>query len=365
MDELTLTVDKAADRVRQDEFSFQSSFAEGAVNASDGALNGYEIRQTESRADTAFFRAQRNINLAGGMNPDQEAAALRASGKTGLPVPLLRAMDNQEMKKPNLEDAAPETLRFVGDDLSHAAVVKDDVEKVNDVVETAQYTSLSPEERRNALMERIKQEGYTPAQIADLKAAGYSALPGDPTGKNGKFSWDVMRSRNGTVTWPVLENWFTGPGEIDCTKRQQEAQERWNKVFKNGFDNVRGSAWLAGTTPATADSYIQRLDKEIVVMRGLYSLYGDQWRSFDDAELESAIQEVGAAMRLDVKDMSVVRFRPAGVGWETDWGQVFNWFGMNSAMERRTKLSQDELDEVHRNPSAFDMADKMELYLAE
>ena len=270
-------------------------------------------------------------------------------------------MDNQEMTKPDLQKVAPETLRFIGANLSHAAIVKDDVEKVNDVVETAQYASLSSEERRKALTERIKREGYTPSQLADLKNAGYSALPDDPSGKNGKFSVDSMKAFKATATWPVLEKWFTGPEEIDYAKRQQEARERWNEAFKNGFDNVRGSAWLVGSTDATAESYIKRLDKEIVVMYGLYSLYGDQWRSFDDKELESAIQEVGAAMELDVKDMSVVRFRPAGVGWETDWGQVFDWFGMVSNMDHRVKLNQEELDEVHRNPSNFSMADKMEL----
>lgn len=367
MDDLTLMVDNAADKVRTDETDFQLETAKQIVAASDGKFEGFSVTRTDDEAngvfgvETDFIRAKRNINLAGSMNPDLEAAALRASEKTGLPVSLLRSMDNQEMTKPDLQKVAPETLRFIGANLSHAAIVKDDVEKVNDVVETAQYASLSPEERRKALTERIKREGYTPSQLADLKNAGYSVLPDDPSGKNGKFSMDSMKAFNATVTWPVLEKWFTGPGEIDYAKRQQEAQERWNKVFKNGFDNVRGSAWLVGSTDATAESYIKRLDKEIVVMRGLYSLYGDQWRSFDDKELESAIQEVGAAMKLDVKDMSVVRFRPAGVGWETDWGQVFNWFGMVSAMDHQVKLNQKELDEVHRNPSNFSMADKMEL----
>lgn len=367
MDDLTLLVDNAADKVRTDEQDFQLEIAEQIAAASDGKIEGFSVTRTDDEVngvfgvETDFIRAKRNINLAGSMNPDLEAAALRASEKTGLPVSLLRSMDNQEMTKPDLQKVAPETLRFIGANLSHAAIVKDDVEKVNDVVETAQYASLSSEERRKALTERIKREGYTPSQLADLKNAGYSALPDDPSGKNGKFSVDSMKAFKATATWPVLEKWFTGPEEIDYAKRQQEARERWNEAFKNGFDNVRGSAWLVGSTDATAESYIKRLDKEIVVMRGLYSLYGDQWRSFDDKELESAIQEVGAAMKLDVEDMSVVRFRPAGVGWETDWGQVFNWFGMVSDMDRRVKLNQEELDEVHRNPSNFSMADKMEL----
>lgn len=367
MDDLTLLVNQTANQARTDEIDFQFENAGKIVDASNGKFDGFKVSRVDDApsgnrfVETDFTRAARNLNLAGSMNPEMEAAALRVSLETGTPVPLLRAMDNQKLNKPDLGNVAPETLRFLGDNLSFAAIVKDDIPAINDVVETAQYASLSPEERREGVIRQIKSNGYTASQIADLKEAGYSALPDDPTGKNGRFYLDSMRSPNATVTWPVLEKWFTGPGEIDLAARQKEAQERWNKLFKNGYDNVRGSAWLAGRPSATAEDYIKRLDKEIVVMQGLYALYGDQWRSFGDNDLEAAVEEVGRAMNLDVKDMSVARFRPAGVGWETDWAKALDFFGAASFIERESKLSQEELDEVHRNPAGFSMADKLEL----
>lgn len=102
-------------------------------------------------------------------------------------------------------------------------------------------------------------------------------------------------------------------------------------------------------------------------MQGLYALYGDGWKAFNDEELASAIGEVGNVFGFDSSRVSPARLRPAGVGWETDWEQVFNVFGMVSAYESRTRLNPEELDQVHRDPLSFSYGDRAELvdYLEE
>lgn len=138
------------------------------------------------------------------MNPDLEAAAIRVSRERGIPRPLARALDNREAGKPDLENVAPETLAFLGNDLSNAAVSKDDVAGIDNIVEAAQYAAMSPEDRRDSLLGSIKQHGYSPSQLADLKAAGFSPLPEDPDGSTGTFSVDAASALNAKARWPVL-----------------------------------------------------------------------------------------------------------------------------------------------------------------
>ena len=240
-------------------------------------------------------------------------------------------------------------------------VAKDDVEAVDNVVAAAQCAAMSPEDRRDGMLEEIKRNGYSASQLADLKAAGYSPLPDDPTGAGGTFSIDSMKSLNATTKWPVLESWYSGPGEVEQSKLEKEAAERFDKVFRHGFDNVRGSGWLVNATPETAANYIQTLDEEIVTMQGLYALYGDGWKEFNDDDLASAISEVGKTFDFDSSRVSPARLRPAGVGWETDWEQVLNVFGIVRAYELKTGLSEKELDEVHRDPLSFSHGDRAEL----
>ena len=366
-DDLSGIIDSTSMQLGLDSVDFQSRMAQNIVNASDGALTGFTVTRTDDdskgihRTETTFDRATRNLNLAADMNPDLEAAAIRVSRERGIPLPLARALDNREAGKPDLENVAPETLAFLGNDLSNAAVSKDDVAGINNIVEAAQYAAMSPEERRDGLLDEIKRNGYSASQLADLKAAGLSPLPDDPTGAGGVFSVDSMKSLNATTKWPVLESWYSGPGEVEQSKLEKEAAERFDKVFRHGFDNVRGSAWLVNATPETAANYIQTLDEEIVTMQGLYALYGDGWKELDDDDLASAIGEVGKTFGFDSSRVSPARLRPAGVGWETDWDQVLDVFGTVSAYEHRTKLSQRELDEVHRDPLAFSHGDRAEL----
>ncbi len=240
-------------------------------------------------------------------------------------------------------------------------MAKDDVEAVDNVVAAAQCAAMSPEDRRDGMLEEIKRNGYSASQLADLKAAGYSPLPDDPTGAGGIFSIDSMKSLNATTKWPVLESWYSGPGEVEQSKLEKEAAERFDKVFRHGFDNVRGSAWLVNATPETAADYIRTLDEEIVTMQGLYSLYGDGWKELNDDDLASAIGEVGKTFGFDSSRVSPARLRPAGVGWETDWEQVLNVFGIVRAYELKTGLSEKELDEVHRDPLSFSHGDRAEL----
>ena len=372
-DDLSGIIDSTSRQLRLDSLNFQTRMAQDIVDASDGALTGFTVTRTDDdstgvhQTETTFDRATRNLNLAADMNPDLEAAAIRVSRERGIPRPLARALDNREVEKPDLENAAPETLAFLGNDLSNAAVSKDDVAGIDNIVEAAQYAAMSPEDRRDSLLGSIKQHGYSPSQLADLKAAGFSPLPEDPDGSTGTFSVDAASALNAKAHWPVLTSWYSGPGEEDQERLEKEAAERFDKVIRHGFDNVRGSAWLANTTPETAKKYIQTLDEEIVTMQGLYALYGDGWKAFNDEELASAIGEVGNVFGFDSSRVSPARLRPAGIGWETDWEQVFNVFGTVSAYESRTRLNPEELDQVHRDPLSFSYGDRAELvdYLEE
>lgn len=366
-DDLLSLINSTSERVQRESMDFQTDMARGLMDASGGEITGVEVTRTDDdvrgvhQTETVFDRAARNLNLVTDVNPEQEAAAIRTSRERGIPLPLARALDNREMKKPDLRSLAPETLAFFGDDLSSAAVAKDDVEGIDNIVAAAQCAAMSPEDRRDGLLDGIKRNGYSASQLADLKAAGYSPLPDDPTGSSGVFSIDSMKSLNATTKWPVLESWYSGPGEVEQSKLEKEAAERFEQVFRHGFDNVRGSGWLVNATPETAASYIQTLDEEIVTMQGLYALYGDGWKEFNDDDLTSAISEVGKTFDFDSSRVSPARLRPAGVGWETDWAQVFNVFGIIDAYEHRTKLSQRELDEVHRDPLSFSHGDRAEL----
>lgn len=366
-DDLLGIINSTAERQARESMDFQSDIASGLMEASGGEITGFEVTRTDDelrdvhRTETVFDRAARNLNLVADVNPEQEAAAIRTSRERGIPLPLARALDNREMKKPDLRALAPETLAFFGDDPSNAAVAKDDVEAVDNVVAAAQCAAMSPEDRRDGMLEEIKRNGYSASQLADLKAAGYSPLPDDPTGAGGTFSIDSMKSLNATTKWPVLESWYSGPGEVEQSKLEREAAERFDKVFRHGFDNVRGSGWLVNATPETAADYIRTLDEEIVTMQGLYSLYGDGWKELNDDDLASAIGEVGKTFGFDSSRVSPARLRPAGVGWETDWEQVFNVFGIVRAYELKTGLSEKELDEVHRDPLAFSHGDRAEL----
>ena len=366
-DDLLGIINSTAELQARESMDFQSDIASGLMEASGGEITGFEVTRTDDdvrgihRTETVFDRAARNLNLAADVNPEQEAAAIRTSRERGIPLPLARALDNREMKKPDLRSLSPETLAFFGDDPSNAAVAKDDVEGVDNIVAAAQCAAMPPEDRRDGLLDEIKRNGYSASQLADLKAAGYSPLPDDPTGAGGTFSIDSMKSLNATIKWPVLESWYSGPGEVEQSKLEKEAAERFDKVFRHGFDNVRGSGWLVNATPETAANYIRTLDEEIVTMQGLYALYGDGWKELNDNDLASAIGEVGKTFGFDSSRVSPARLRPAGVGWETDWEQVLNVFGIVRAYELKTGLSEKELDEVHRDPLSFSHGDRAEL----
>lgn len=530
MDDFSLTLDKSIDDIQDARADFSVKLGERIVESSGGELDGFTATRVDDpirgySVDTDFSRAKLNVNLARDINPDSESAVRRASKRLNLPVTLVRAMDNQELSKPDVGAYAQETQRFIGDSVSNAAVIKGDEDRINDVVETAQYAARSPEDRRAEMLAVAKVDGYSPEQISDLRAAGFLPLPDDPTGKSGKFrsgnitvNWPVLtkwfsgpgavafeqkqqkareqfmskvlslplkdrkaamldyvkdygytpkqvsdmrergilvddhtkaqvmtpggtlsdfvleewyatpeeiredrQRREATKDWPsswfsmspedrkselltkirkdgytpeqiadlekrgylvpdpkqpkayqgkiaytdlVLENWYTAPNEIDTAARKKDTEKRmarYSEMNKHAYDRVRGSAWLANATEETAIDYIKRLDKEIVVMKFLYSMYGDKWHGFSDKHLNEAIQEVGAASKIDVSDMSAARFRKVGVGWETDWASATNWFGAQDVLASRGKLSQEELDAVHRDPNRYDMADLMEL----
>ena len=413
--------------------------------------------------DTDFSKAYLNVNLAGSMNPDVEAAVVRTAKKLGLPVPLVRAMDNQEMNKPDLNRMAPETIVFIADSPSNAAIIKGDEKQVNDVVEVAQYAAKPEDERKQLILDSVKEIWYTPKQLSALFAAGYRAKAADLRERNGKFQYNGEE-----VSWPILPEWYSGPRAVEYYKKQQKARKellensdfsefrqslapdidpvsptemstealarladisqygyteeqikdlealgyrvidakkrlltkdgatftdmllpKWymspeeadrvtkeaveasQKKFKNaekhGYDDKRGSAWLVGAPTETVIGYIDRLKKEIAVMHGLYSLYGDQWVDFDDAALEQAVQTVGKENGLDVSDLSVARFRKAGVGWETDWGKSFDFLGLGSELRDRVTLSKEELVELAMDLSKGDLADLLDLveYLEE
>lgn len=361
MGELLDLFDKTAERVRQEDAQYDMESARGIVEASDGNLSGFtsEAGTDEGGAEyrrTTFHRAQRNMNLAAGMNPEAEAAAVRASRETGMPVSATREWDNQQLKKPDLDTLSPKTVKFLGDDLSNAAVSKDDVEAVDAVVQTADYASMSLKDRRESMQEQIKAEGYTPSQLADLKKNGYTPVT---DGKDGKFTKEIG-GLQATFTWPQMDSWYTNPEEAQGLEEQRQA---YDTLIRDQFDNVRGSAWFVNASPETQAEYIQRLDKEIAVMRGLWGLYGEQWQDFNDEELAAAVQQTGEALGIDnVSDISVNRLRPAGVGLSTtDWADLVNFFGIQDMYKRFTGLRPEELDLIHKNPLGFPLMDRMDL----
>ena len=303
-------------------------------------------------------RAKRNLNLARTLNPEAEAAAYRKHRESGLPLPLLRAADNAELgKEVDLGRLAPETLRYLGSDVNNAAVSRGDEERINTVVEVAKAGAQPPEERRGSLLSGIRKFGYSPSQLAELKAAGYEP---ESDGRDGRFRLPSAGGLDAVVTYPVLEQWYLGPGERDRAEEEKAALEKFVKLRREGFDKVRGSAWLVNATGDTVNSYIARLNKEIAVMRELYGAYGD-WRELEDAELQTLVDDLGRELGLDVSDISVARLREAGFGGETDWASIFDLFGTVSAYERRTRLTPEELAEVNANPAAYDRADRLEL----
>jgi len=386
MSELLDLLNTAADRVSQETTDFNSESARGIVDASGGALSGFSTESGEDEsgamyARTAFQRAQRNMNLAESMNPEAEAAAIRASQKTGAPVSSTREWDNQVLNKPDLGTLSQETLEFLGEDLSNAVVTKDDVEAIDALVQTAKYARMSIEQRRKAMQEQVKAEGYSASQIADLMARGYTPA-NDPTGKDGVFTMD-MGGIQATVKWPQLEEWYTNPeeqkfleaqhkgAEAKLKKAQAETvegavearkQERVESGYaENDFD-LRGSAWLVTASPEAQTGYIQQLDKEIAAMRALYARYDDAWKSFSNEEMLGALDTISKETGLDVTDISLARLLPAEPGLTTtDWRTLGNFFGMYDFWDHRTGLTPKELDQIHRNPLAFDSADRLDV----
>ena len=360
MIELDGLLETTAERVRQEDSDLIRETGRGLLESSEGALEAFNMtEETDSagavRRETSFQRATRNMNLAGGMNSEAEAAAVRASRKTGMPVSATRQWDNQEKNKPDLNGISPGTQKFLGDDLSNAVVAKDDVEKVDAIVSTADYASMSLEDRRKAMLDQIKNDGYTAAQLADLKQQGYTAVDA----KNGKFTRD-FGGIPAIFTWPMSEAWYTNPEEAETLDKDRQG---FDEAIKTQFDKVRGSAWFVNATPETQAKYIQTLDKEIMVMRGLWSIYGGVWQDFSDEELAEAVKQAAAALQIDdVSDISVNRLRPAGVGLSTtDWADLINFFGIQDFYEHFTGLSKEELDQVHRNPLAYPLMDRMDL----
>ncbi|MBQ9377515.1 MAG: hypothetical protein IJU05_06925, partial [Schwartzia sp.] len=230
---------------------------------------------------------------------------------------------------------------------SNAFAWRDKVREVNDAVAVSNYASGSVEQRRAATIEQVKS-GYTPAQIASLKAAGFSLPEDDPQGKKGKF-----RDASGWEhTWPVLSEWYCGPEEL-------KAMEKTAPALKGpSFKDVRGSAWLAAR-PDMAEPYIRQLDREIVAMKLLYPVYGTRWHNFNDKELRIALDTVGKAAGVDLSSVEPERLHPVGVGFETKWGEFGNWFGMQDLLERRIRPSKSELAAIYKNPGQYDLADQM------
>ena len=294
-------------------------------------------------------RAGINLSLAEDMNPDVEAAMYKHSQERRIPIGVLRAADNREMRAPaSIENTAPEMARFVASDVNNAAVIRDDIKNANAAVEVKAAGARSLDERREDMSRIVTEGGYSPAQLSELEKRGYN--PKDLA--RGKFTY-----LGGEADWPILDEWVMGDAEKKAVGDAEAATRAFREKFRKGFEGVRGSAWMAKATPATADSYINTLRKEIALMRELYGVEPG-WKKWNDDELGKLIGVVGNALKIDVADVSVKRLRQSGVGMETDWAQVLDLFGGASLVKRQSRMTTEELSTVNeRSP----LADKMEL----
>lgn len=364
MSDLSELLEQVGEQVQQNRAERDAKIAAGVVDASRGDLSGFTTESGtdengELREQTIFHRAKRNVNLAAGMNSEAVGAAVRASIETGFPVNTTMQWDNQRKKHPDVSSLAPETQEFLGEDLTHAAISKDDVENIDALVQTAKYAMSPLAQRRQQMQDNLKAEGYSAAQLADLAASGIRPEDGDPTGKKGVFHYDVG-GEDRTTEWPMLEKWYENPVEQEFIDNQRKAAD---ELVSGQYDDKRGSAWLLMASPEEQANYIRQLDKEIAVMKALSGFYGDAWTDFSDEELQHAINTVGNETGVDVTDVSVKRLRPEGVGWQTDWAETFNFFGVQDFWKRMTGPSKEELNLIHKDPlfAGWSVMDRLDL----
>lgn len=304
-----------------------------------------------SLPETAIQRADLNLKLAQDMNPEQEAAALRESARTGKPLPFVRASDNRQMNTVDIASLNPRTQDFLAQSVSNAAVVKDDVPAINDIIDVANFGNMSSQRRMEHVRGRILRNGYTKAELADLAKMGYR--PVDPKLDTGAGALSdvvgtnvVMLNREkegilfsrpdgkGGIEYtrtPILADWYMGESE-----RQATVKNELDAVSSDGakVDYTR-------LTPETLRSMTETLVKEITVMSLLNERY-PQWRDYSPEDLKKSIDEVGASVGLTSGDIDMERLGKRSFGKETRWSSALDLFGANTLMKGSPDLAKLE-----------------------
>lgn len=326
-----------------------------------------EEAAVQSQAGSVLFpdeeRAVLNRNLAKGLNPGVEAAVYRSSQERGIPINLARQIDNSEMQPPpDVRLLAPPVVKFLSGSSNNAAVAKGDEERLNDVAAVAGIGAQTSEQRRAALLAEVKQNGYTPEQLSALRASGYEAPADDPIGKRGVFLNKAFKVAGSyaTVTNPIPEEWYTGPGESGYAEKEKSALLKYQELRSKRFEDAHTASQLALMSKEDASSFYDYLKRKIAVMQRLSAVLPG-WRDLPDESLIKEVESAGAELGIDASDISTKAIRPAGFGWETDWGRVANVFGVMDAYNRRTKLSGEQLADVAANFDAADFGDRTEL----
>lgn len=299
-------------------------------------------------------KANINIRANKGTSPESERGYLKRSRETGMPLPLLRSMDNRDLDSvdPLKGITNPQTLKMLADNPSLAIVMRREFQRLDDIVKSQEFAKMPLDVRKRWVEEDIQRQGYSPAQLVQLNAAGYQQ---DADGKWFFMKKDELSSyadmdQRGVrrdykareyVERPVLPEWYMGP-----TERGAEMAER---ALREGAAKVTMDEWTRGLS---GKDLARTLTKDIQVIQGLYQVYGTSWKDYDDDNLRAALNFVGGALGLPTEDIPLERVRPREFLREyTDPAEALDIYGLGSLYRdwRRGRPDEKEIARIANN----------------
>lgn len=311
-------------------------------------------------ADKWGVAAKLNILANRGVSPETERGLVERSEKSGIPVGVLRNLDNRDMDPmPDLSQLSEDSRRYLAEHPSLAVFFRKDPLQLERIISTANFGMLPIELRKQRVEHNIDRWGYTAKQLLQLKKEGYER---DADGRfyrteaaGEKYEPSAVEFRHGIPNpaeeqkrvrkvyydRPILESWYAGEHE--------KASRQLTRLLKTGDPQLtKEDETLYGVT---GKDLTRILTSDVQLLKGLHSVYGANWREYDDETLRRALDKVGKMMNLPTEGIPLERLRPRTTEEYTDPAELLDVFGLGSKWRdfRRGRPSNEKVETIINN----------------
>jgi hypothetical protein len=325
-------------------------------NSIDYNLPGTDAirKRNQEIADKWGVEARLNMFANRGVSPETERGLVERSEKSGIPVGVLRNLDNRDIDPlPDFSQLSEDSLRYLAENPTHSILFRKKPVQLERIIATANYGMLPLDLRKQRVDYTIKHYGYTDKQLLQLKEEGYERDADgrfyrmEATGEQHEPSAVEFRHgisnpaeaqkrvRKVYYDRPILESWYAGEHE--------KASRQLTRLLRTGDPRMTKSDELL--YGVTGKDLTRILASDVQLLKGLHSVYGANWREYDDETLRRALDKVGKMMNIPTEGIPLERLRPRTTEEYTDPAELLDIFGLGTKWRdfRCGKPSNEEI----------------------